>query len=111
MRATQSGRRLVELRAPSARLPTRACWPPSRPPLSVDAIDRLATAGVTRGCNPPVKDMFCPNDVVTGARWRHASTGRWGERNPACLVAQAGSMISDSAGIPVVTTWPSLTRR
>ena len=30
-----------------------------------DAIDKLATAGVTRGCNPPVNDLFCPNAVVT----------------------------------------------
>jgi hypothetical protein len=29
------------------------------------AIDRLATAGVTKGCNPPANDMFCPNGVVT----------------------------------------------
>jgi hypothetical protein len=29
------------------------------------AIDRLATAGVTRGCNPPVNDRFCPTDHVT----------------------------------------------
>ena len=28
-------------------------------------IDRLATAGVTRGCNPPANDRFCPVDVVT----------------------------------------------
>jgi len=28
-------------------------------------IDRLATAGVTRGCNPPTNDMFCPTQVVT----------------------------------------------
>jgi hypothetical protein len=27
-------------------------------------IDRLATAGVTRGCNPPVNDQFCPNSPV-----------------------------------------------
>ena len=27
-------------------------------------IDRLATAGVTRGCNPPVNDEFCPNAPV-----------------------------------------------
>lgn len=26
---------------------------------------RLATAGITKGCNPPVNDMFCPNSVVT----------------------------------------------
>jgi hypothetical protein len=29
------------------------------------AIDRLKTAGVTLGCNPPVNDHFCPDDFVT----------------------------------------------
>ncbi len=24
-------------------------------------IDRLGTAGITRGCNPPTNDRFCPN--------------------------------------------------
>jgi serine protease len=28
-------------------------------------IGRLATAGITRGCNPPVNDRFCPEDPVT----------------------------------------------
>jgi hypothetical protein len=28
-------------------------------------IDRLGTAGVTRGCNPPINDRFCPDDLVT----------------------------------------------
>lgn len=28
-------------------------------------IDRLGTAGVTRGCNPPVNDRFCPGEFVT----------------------------------------------
>jgi len=28
-------------------------------------IDRLGTAGVTRGCNPPFNDRFCPDDFVT----------------------------------------------
>ena len=28
-------------------------------------IDKLATAGVTRGCNPPVNDMYCPDSVVS----------------------------------------------
>ena len=30
-----------------------------------NSIDRLATAGVTRGCNPPANDRFCPKDPVT----------------------------------------------
>jgi Tol biopolymer transport system component len=28
-------------------------------------IDQLGTAGVTRGCNPPVNDRYCPNGYVT----------------------------------------------
>ncbi len=28
-------------------------------------IDKLATAGITLGCNPPANDRFCPNDPVT----------------------------------------------
>jgi len=28
-------------------------------------IERLATAGITRGCNPPVNDRFCPDAKVT----------------------------------------------
>jgi hypothetical protein len=28
-------------------------------------IEWLADAGVTRGCNPPTNDRFCPNDEVT----------------------------------------------
>lgn len=28
-------------------------------------IDALAAAGVTRGCNPPANDRFCPSDDVT----------------------------------------------
>lgn len=30
-----------------------------------DDIDKLGTAGVTRGCNPPTNDRFCPGDNVT----------------------------------------------
>jgi hypothetical protein len=28
-------------------------------------IERLATAGITKGCNPPVNDRYCPTDPVT----------------------------------------------
>ncbi|MFW2380410.1 MAG: cadherin domain-containing protein, partial [Acidimicrobiales bacterium] len=30
-----------------------------------DAINRLAASGITRGCNPPTNDTFCPNGNVT----------------------------------------------
>ena len=28
-------------------------------------IRRIARAGITRGCNPPANDRFCPKDPVT----------------------------------------------
>ncbi len=28
-------------------------------------IDLMGTAGVTKGCNPPLNSLFCPNDIVT----------------------------------------------
>ncbi|MFO7292941.1 MAG: S-layer homology domain-containing protein, partial [Acidimicrobiia bacterium] len=28
-------------------------------------IERLAAAGITRGCNPPDNDRFCPDDPIT----------------------------------------------
>jgi subtilisin family serine protease len=31
-------------------------------------IGKLATAGTTRGCNPPANDRFCPDDAVTRAQ-------------------------------------------
>jgi hypothetical protein len=33
-----------------------------------DDIDRLATAGITIGCNPPANTLFCPDDPVTRAQ-------------------------------------------
>jgi hypothetical protein len=30
-------------------------------------IERMAAAGITRGCNPPVNDRFCPDRAVTRA--------------------------------------------
>jgi hypothetical protein len=30
-------------------------------------IDRLATAGMTRGCNPPANDRYCPTRKVSRA--------------------------------------------
>jgi SpoIID/LytB domain protein len=31
-------------------------------------IDRLGTAGITKGCNPPANDRFCPGDVLNRAQ-------------------------------------------
>jgi hypothetical protein len=30
-----------------------------------DAINQIATAGITKGCNPPINDHFCPDQSVT----------------------------------------------
>lgn len=31
-------------------------------------IDRLATSGITQGCNPPIGDRYCPSRLVTRAQ-------------------------------------------
>ncbi len=31
----------------------------------LDDVEWLAGAGITKGCNPPVNDQYCPNDYVT----------------------------------------------
>ena len=41
-------------------------------------IEWLGAAGVTKGCNPPINDRYCPNDVVTRgqmAAFLHRSQG------------------------------------
>ncbi len=43
-------------------------------------IERLAAAGITRGCNPPANDRFCPRDPVT--REEMAAFIRRAERLP-----------------------------
>jgi hypothetical protein len=43
-----------------------------------DDIERLAAAGITRGCNPPSNTLFCPDDPVTRAQmaaFLHRSLG------------------------------------
>ncbi len=49
-----------------------------------DAIDRLAAFGITKGCNPPANDRFCPDEAVTRgqmaaflARALHLTGGQW----------------------------------
>jgi hypothetical protein len=33
-----------------------------------DDIAKIATAGITKGCNPPANDRYCPDDPVTRAQ-------------------------------------------
>ena len=37
-------------------------------------IDRLGTAGVTKGCNPPTNDRYCPMGESPAVRWQPSST-------------------------------------
>ncbi|MEA2001881.1 MAG: S-layer homology domain-containing protein [Actinomycetota bacterium] len=40
----------------------------------LDDIMALATAGITKGCNPPINDRFCPQDPVTREQMASFST-------------------------------------
>ena len=48
----------------AAAAPTRFKDVPADHTFSV-AINWMAENGITRGCNPPTNDMFCPDDYVT----------------------------------------------
>ena len=39
----------------------------STPPQAYDAINRIAQAGITVGCDPPTNNNFCPDRILTRA--------------------------------------------
>ncbi len=45
-------------------------------------IDKLATAGITRGCNPPDNTHFCPADYVTRGQMAAFLRRAWNATNP-----------------------------
>ena len=56
-------------------------------------IDRLATAGITKGCNPPANDRFCPDDPVTRGQMAAFLV------RALHLSASGGSSFVDSGGV------------
>jgi hypothetical protein len=58
------------------------------------AIDKLAAAGVTHGCNPPTNDRFCPDRRVTRAEMAAFLTRALGYSDPG-----AGNWFVDDDGI------------
>ena len=58
------------------------------------AIDRLGTAGVTRGCNPPANDKFCPDRLVTRAEMAAFLVRAFGYTDPG-----AGDWFVDDDGV------------
>ncbi len=66
------------------------------------AIERLAQAGITVGCNPPANDRFCPNDYVTrgqmAAFLKRALTGASADAGSSVLLARAETPAPALAG-------------
>lgn len=60
-------------------------------------IQKLAAAGVTRGCNPPVNDLFCPNDRVTRGQMAAFLTRAFGysDTGTATFTDTAGSVFEE----------------
>ena len=48
-----------------------------------EAINRIAAAGITVGCNPPANDDSAPETRSPGSRWRHSSPEPWDSPRPA----------------------------
>jgi hypothetical protein len=50
---------------PAAELPPGGSFRDDDGNVHEGAIEAIAAAGITRGCNPPVNDRYCPQDSVT----------------------------------------------
>jgi hypothetical protein len=62
------------------------------------AIEKLAYAGITKGCNPPTNDRFCPDDPVT--RGQMAAFLKRGFEYVASL-SQADATLAERFDIPL----------
>ena len=47
-----------------------------------DDINRIAAAGITKGCNPPTNDRFCPDRTVTRGQMAAFLVRAWGLTDP-----------------------------
>jgi hypothetical protein len=45
-------------------------------------INRIAAAGITKGCNPPANDRFCPNSMVTRGQMAAFLVRAWNLSDP-----------------------------
>jgi hypothetical protein len=66
-----------------------------------DDIGKLATAGITRGCNPPTNDRFCPKDNVSReqmAAFLVRALGLTANTNPGFTDVGARSTFADDIG-------------
>ena len=60
-----------------------------------DYINRLAAAGITKGCNPPVNDQYCPTAVVTREQMAAFLVRAVDEAEPPANYCSTGSPFSD----------------
>lgn len=72
-----------------------------------ESIAWLADSGVTRGCNPPVNDRFCPRDPVTRAQmatFMYRLSGNDDDTEPSVNAAALGGIPADAyiSGLSVV---------
>ena len=54
-----------ECDTPTAAYPFEGTFRDDDLSIHASAIEAIAQAGITKGCNPPVNDRFCPNNSVT----------------------------------------------
>ncbi len=78
-------------------------------------IDRLRMAGVTKGCNPPANDRYCPNELVTRgqmAAFLHRAMGDITIEPPPPPVEESATVagrLLNAAGAPVVDAVVTIT--
>jgi hypothetical protein len=72
-------------------------------------IGALATAGITRGCNPPANDRFCPDQAVTRAEMAAFLHRAQGSPKPWLRITlplnSTAAGVTDADAVPL-TLWP-----
>jgi subtilisin family serine protease len=66
-----------------------------------DDVGKFATAGITRGCNPPANDRFCPDDPVSRAQiaaFLARALGLTENTHPGFVDVAAGSTFASDIG-------------
>ncbi len=64
-----------------------------------NAINKIAAAGITLGCNPPTNNRYCPQDLVTRGQMAAFIKRLWGRPRQSCPLRRLGDTSPNVASL------------
>src|SRR5690606_22118874 len=68
-------------------------------------IARFAEAGITRGCNPPANDQFCPDAPVTRGQMASFLVRSIDAMAPSWTVLPYDAVVASQGAVDLIETW------